>query len=205
VAFEIARQLEALGEEVPLVALMDTYAPVEDYELDDLKLLMWQVWRFHLPLAVEELERLETFDQRLDFLVERTREAGIIPDHISAKEVRRGLLVEIANLRAMLAYRPGPFGGELSFFRSSEGTRFGESDGLFPWINQLDHATAWMDVTGVPVTVYEVPGDHSSLMDEPNVCVLADHLRACIANIENDRDTKEASEKVTVDSQGWMR
>jgi thioesterase domain-containing protein len=118
----------------------------------------------------------------------------MIPGHIPAAEARRGLLVEITNLKAMLAYRPGSFSGELSFFRSQEGTDFGDSKELFPWINELDHATAWTDVTGVPVTVYEVPGNHGTLMDEPNVRVLADHLRACIDKTESDGWVSRESE-----------
>jgi amino acid adenylation domain-containing protein len=206
VSYEIARQLEALGERVALVALMDTYAPVEDYEFDGLKLLMWQVWRFRLPIETAELAGLATFEEQLGLLVRRAFELGIVPGHITAEEVRRILSVEIANLKAMLAYRPGPCSGGLTFFRSREGTDFGGMGDLFPWINGLDHAAAWEVLTGCPVEVHEIPGDHRTLMDEPHVKVLGERLRFCIERIDSGSNRTEVfSEGLAVDAQGGPR
>jgi thioesterase domain-containing protein/acyl carrier protein len=184
IAFEMARQLEAAGQKVALVALLDTYAPTGAYELDDFKMLMWQVWRFKLPVSVEELQGLATFAERLDFLVRRAVETGVIPPHVAAEDARRLLTIEMANLKAMLDYRPGPFSGDLSFFRSREGTDFAGLAGLFPWINGSDHAAGWAPLARGRLLVYEVPGEHSALLDEPNVEVLAAQLRECIAEAE---------------------
>ena len=184
VAFEMAQQLRQAGEEVLLVALMDTYAPQASQGFDEVKMLLWQAWRFGISLTPEDLDGLPGFDARLDRIVDLALERGAIPEHFGRDRARRLLAVETANLQAVLDYRAQPYPGRLSYFRCAEGTDFGEFSRLFPRINEIDHAAGWAEISPRPMPVFDMPGDHASLMDEPAVTVLARHLGECFAEVE---------------------
>jgi thioesterase domain-containing protein/SAM-dependent methyltransferase/acyl carrier protein len=185
VAFEMAQQLRRLGERVLLVALMDTYAPKAGEHLDELGMLLWQAWRFRLTVTAEELELLGSYEERVDYLVRRGMESGVIPaDVVDATQARRLLAIELSTLQAMLNYRPVVLDGELAYFRCEEGTDFGDFERLFPHVNQIDHAEAWREYSTRPMQVFVVPGHHQALMSEPGVAVLAQQLADRIASLE---------------------
>jgi amino acid adenylation domain-containing protein len=186
IAFEMAQQLRRMGEEVLLVALMDTYAPQSSEGFDELRMLLWQAWRFGIALGPEDFEGLAGFDARLDRIVDLAFERGAIPPQIAKDQARRLLTVEMANLQAILDYRAEPYPGRLSYFRCAEGTDFGEFARLFPRINEIDHASGWTAFSPLPMPVFEIPGDHNVLMDEPAVGILARHLGECFAEVEQE-------------------
>ncbi|HKV12992.1 MAG TPA: amino acid adenylation domain-containing protein [Thermoanaerobaculia bacterium] len=186
IAFEMAQQLQRMGEEVLLVALMDTYAPQVSEGFDELQMLLWQAWRFNLSMTPEDFAGLPDLDAGLDRVVDLAMERGAIPPAFGRDQARRLLVVEMANLQAILDYRAEPYPGRLSYFRCTEGTDFGEFIRLFPRINEMDHAAGWTQFSSRSMPVFDIPGDHSALMDEPAVGILARHLGECFAEVERE-------------------
>ncbi len=82
VAFEMAQQLRAQGEEVALVALLDASAEQERVERDDAELLALFL-EGELPLAVDELRPLGNLDHQLAYVVARAQELELLPPRFS--------------------------------------------------------------------------------------------------------------------------
>ena len=187
VSFEMAQQLHRMGEEVLLVALMDTYAPQVSEGFDELRMLLWQAWRFNIAMGPEDFEGLSGFDARLDRIVDLAFERGTIPPQVGREQARRLLTVEMANLQALLDYQAEPYPGRLCYFRCTEGSDFGEFNGLFSGINEVDHVAGWSLFSPQPMPVFDIPGDHgTALMDDHAVSVLARHLEECFAEVERE-------------------
>jgi thioesterase domain-containing protein len=71
-----------------------------------------------------------------------------------------------ANVSALRSYIPGRYPGEIILFRS------------------VDHGMGdyygWNELTSGIVRIYDVPGNHRGILQEPNVSVLAEKLQKCI-------------------------
>jgi thioesterase domain-containing protein len=90
------------------------------------------------------------------------------PDH--GKNVPATLKnVEMANYLAGERYRPQVYAGPVNLFRAKE-----QSVGTLN-----DPQLGWGDLV-TALKVQDVPGDHSTMMKEPHVRLLAERLRACI-------------------------
>jgi thioesterase domain-containing protein len=72
-------------------------------------------------------------------------------------------------LRAFHTFAPPPFDGHLHFFMTS-GPRY----------NTCDPRPIWRRAAK-SFEVIEIPGEHTTIMDTPNVPMLAAQLSACLA------------------------
>ena len=48
------------------------------------------------------------------------------------------------------------------------------------WQQQSDEAYGWNAFASEEVEIHQIPGDHLSMMNEPNIQVLGDKLRRCL-------------------------
>lgn len=182
VAFEMARQLRSRGRdsrdsrdsrEVPLVVLLDSYAPSGGDPLagrGDAELLrpflrdqaglqgLDAEWLDEIPMAGEET---------VARILKRAREAGVLRADIRSEKVERLLGVYKANLRALTAYRPQPYDGRIVLFRSESATARHPTNG-------------WEGIAGEPIETCSVSGDHYTMLAAPHVVHLAGILGACI-------------------------
>jgi thioesterase domain-containing protein len=177
IAFEMARQLQSRGEsqEVSLLALIDSTAPgvsQENRVLDD-ELDLVLSFGQDLGLSVdgfnisrEELWTIPVEDQ-LGYLLEMARAADIVPPDLELRDVKRLFAVFKTNLKAVQAYRPPRCDVGVTLFRAAQ--RLG------PPIE--DPTLGWGRVANHGVQVFEAPGTHYTIMDEPNLRVLAERLR----------------------------
>jgi thioesterase domain-containing protein len=107
----------------------------------------------------------------LEYALERARAARVVAPEIGLPEVRRLFRVFKENVRAMHAYAPQAGPGRAVLFRSSEPALGGV---------RQDPFMGWGALLGGGVEVYTVPGDHYTMMLEPDVRVLAEQLVARI-------------------------
>jgi amino acid adenylation domain-containing protein len=179
VAFEMCRQLQAQGDEVALLALLDTRAPSsrEGYP-DELALLadfaqtLGVDWRRLSPSA-EEFSRLDG-DQRLSLVVARAKEAELIPPEMSFDDVRRLFKVYNAHAQAGLRYDPPAIAARVTLMKASE-----------TWERHSgDYTEGWSALAAGGLESHQVPGTHFTMLREPHVALLAEQLRACLANAE---------------------
>ncbi len=198
IAFEMAMQLQAQGERVGLVALLDAADPravprawraagqrlqrfggvlreggaghpirraasVAVRALRKVRNLALYAAGERLGRARDEV-RMRLFRAWLDRGLQPPRALGRIP-------------VRTAYLFAERSYRPaGRFEGELTLFRATTGIGPDE-----PCVEKYeDTLLGWDRRAAGGVRAIDVPGGHSSMLQEPNVEALAEQLQSCI-------------------------
>lgn len=169
VAFEMAQQLNALGEKIALLALMDTPGPglTPPKLTEDVEIL---AYAFHasadLTIPWDQLRQLPPDEQLFYFLEQKEIANKILPD-LTPTQVRQLLHLSKVNRQAMLNYKPQKYDGEIIFFRANE------HDGYSPENPELP----WLELATYGVEIIEVPGNHFTMNYPPHVQVLAQKLR----------------------------
>lgn len=176
IAFEMARQLRCMGEEVGLVALFDTYGRPQHSPLPVPQ---------RVGLHVQQLKERSSMG-KVRYLTERTRIrltrffyrawiwSGIPLPRVMWK-------VKHTTYYAARAYLPGPYDGDILLFRAEERGATGTTAQLL----------GWDAVEGVHLRTIPVPGTHATLLAEPGVEVVAQVLSGIL-----ERHSGGAAEEV---------
>ncbi len=172
VAFEIAQQIQMQGEQVGLLALLDSRAPAADIrEIDEL--LLMQTFARDLGLDLEsirfsesELERLGPYEQ-LNYLFACARASNILPPDLELDQLQRLYQLFKINRGAMLSYMPRSKQDRITLLRTDD-------------CSTENGAAGWESFATEGVEVYVVPGNHFNMVREPFVETLASQLRACL-------------------------
>ncbi|MGR3273231.1 type I polyketide synthase [Thalassococcus profundi] len=177
-AYEIAQQLRAMGDEVALVVMLDTPLPQRrPLTGRDRMLIQLQELRRKGPLYPLTWAR-----NRLAWEM-RKRQKGY--QQTATEHAFHNAEIEAAFLGAVAQYEVAPWDGRLALFRPPQHGHWTVSEGrlvdadrayVLPDNDWTQHAPR--------ITVHEVPGDHDSMVLEPNVRVLAAILRDEIASAE---------------------
>ncbi|HEX7182532.1 MAG TPA: amino acid adenylation domain-containing protein [Thermoanaerobaculia bacterium] len=170
VAFEMAHQLRAAGEEVALLVLMDTPCLDQLPPREDDAQFVAGLFAGRVALSPEELRPLSP-DEQLAYALDRARQAGNLPEGLDFDEARRLLRVLRANAGALYDYAPRPWPGRLLFFRARERRPIDPPRPEIPWIELAQGG----------VEILLVPGDHETMHAPPNVQVAADRLKPLLA------------------------
>jgi thioesterase domain-containing protein len=171
VAYEMAQRLIEEGEEVDLLALIDTWdasgltLPRPDPIEDELLVLAY----FAGPQPEETLAALRRLgrEERAAAILERSRAAGALAPGYGLGDMKRLFATISANREAMWSYRPRPYPGSILYLRASEGRPA-----------DLDPVPAWQRLCSGGVAVHDVPGDHHTMLMPPHVGALARVLAA---------------------------
>lgn len=165
VAFEMARLLEAAGETVRILVMLDSEPDKAFLPTDEkLKLLGTRLAHHAARLKAMSLrDGLGYFRARLRALAGH-REPPPPPAHDIPLHIRK---VRDAIVDATTCYRPGAYEGSLIFVRPSTPRPVG-----------FDPVSLWRVVAKGGVEVVVVPGDHDSMIEPPNVEALARILSA---------------------------
>jgi aspartate racemase len=178
VAFEMAQQLHAAGEEVRFLGLIDTWPPVA---LPRRRARLWTqppftFVHFVMMRAVlyRQLMSQMTRKEALQFLREKLH---VLKEMIVQRDPFRGDATELhqagvtqANLVAFQSYRPRPYPGPAVFFRAEERQV----------VQVSDLRLVWQGLT-TALEIINVPGQDTGLaLREPHVRVLADKLQAAL-------------------------
>lgn len=179
-AYEIAQQLTDAGEDVAMVILLDT--PLPGYggaitRSDKMLMKLQDLQRFKHKYPAMWLRK------RIEFEREQRRvdTAEVLEDH----EVRSSAIEE-GFMRALARYEPRRWAGTLHIYRPrlNKLYKLGGEDRYIDdqWNFQLEDNgwTGWVD----EVQVREVPGNHDSMVLEPNVRVLAARVVEDIATVQ---------------------
>ena len=171
VAFEMARLLEAAGETVDLLAVIDSRAPggaSPALDPDDPALLDGFVQHLglapdgiHLPTESAAL----TADERLRRAWETACAAELVPPGLQIDRFERLWAVFRANVAASASYRPESTGCDVLLLLAAD--RAG---------SHKAEAARWQALTRGTVRTATVPGDHFGVVREPHVRALADAL-----------------------------
>jgi thioesterase domain-containing protein len=168
IAFEMSQQLQKQGQEVALLALMDSWAPVHIPEQDNVMLLVQFAQELHLQISTDELLQLHP-DEQLTYLLEQAQLAHALPPDVGIQQARRLFQVYQNNDRAIRSYVPQLNQCRITLFRATEqltGTH--------------DPASGWRRLTAQEMGIYDVPGNHFTMNREPHVRTLAERMQNCI-------------------------
>ncbi|MEO5369526.1 MAG: amino acid adenylation domain-containing protein [Magnetococcus sp. DMHC-1] len=185
VAFEMARQLLAAGESVARLAILDAPAPhhVHPTGLDwtaaqwltQVARIIGHLYQCPLDLHPEQLATLDP-EAQLHLLHDQLQRHDILPPAADIAHFRGFVAVYKANLQVQytppLAAIPVP----LTLFRS----RDLQPDDLVTESSQTvrnDPTLGWTPYGSTPVAVHVIPGDHLTMMQSPQVDILAEKLR----------------------------
>ncbi|MHB8519305.1 MAG: non-ribosomal peptide synthetase [Limisphaerales bacterium] len=189
VAYEMARQLQAAGQTVGLLALMDCTPPNSTFTRG-----RWSpvfLARF-LANAAYWFGYFLRWDaaQRRGFLLWKTRMLRRkLARWLSRGGARRRQcdvedVVDLstylgdqrklweAHIRALIDHHPQPYAGQVTLFRTRG----------YPWWCSFDPQYGWSDLVTGGVTVRVVPGAHESILAEPHVAALAEALTEFLPN-----------------------
>ena len=177
-AFEMARQLEAAGEEVAMLVMLDTPLPVRPELSSQDKAL----------IKLQELRRKgagylsEWAGNRIRWEIQKRRGT---PPLVSTGTSFNNAKIEAAFREALTAYDLKPWNGPLVLFRPPLDRHWKVSGGN--WVSAAreyvfadNEWTRWVPRT----QVVEVPGDHDSMVLVPNVSVLAEKMKTFIDRAE---------------------
>ena len=175
-AAEMARQIHADGESVGLLALFDTYAPVAyQQNLIDKPRLQRLAGHLHLWKTSSPKEALQSMSEKAREMI-----AGKKTDWQKAADELAGALapdrldalreVILANESAFFRYETPSYPVRATLFRAAEVSVFEERDPALWWGEQFAGG----------LEIYDVPGVHLSIMNEPQVEALAVALQLCL-------------------------
>jgi thioesterase domain-containing protein len=197
VAFEMAQQLRRGGDDVKLLALLDTQLPArlnataDEFSrmMDDASLwarltrAMGLMAGRDISVSVEELSSLGP-EEQLNHVLDRLTRANALPipqraEHypLSVRQLllRRVLRVFNANYTAEQNYLPQTYPGRVTVIQVEDRAaaptgRAARSPG----------ASKWSEFSPEPVEVHTVPGNHVTVMTEPFVRDVAEKLNGCL-------------------------
>ncbi|WP_433335099.1 SDR family NAD(P)-dependent oxidoreductase [Spirillospora sp. CA-294931] len=185
-AYETARVLAADGADVDLVALIDSVRPLALPGVPPEKLMLdrftgyaaylERTYGLAVPLPLDELARADEGTQ-FDLVMKAVADAGLISADV-APDILRHQRESFEDLRAIERHDPpGPYRGRVVLYRATEPPVNGLTD---PRYTRTDATLGWDEVCDSFETV-AVPGHHLSVLDPPNVDVLARHLADLLA------------------------
>lgn len=179
-AYEMARQIEAAGETVALLVMLDTPLPVRPpLSRRDRALMKWRQVRSQGPGYFTEWARSRIAWEIGKF---RARRDGpdAPPEHQFHNEA-----IESAFRAALPSYDLRPWPGPLVLFRPPLDRLWRVSGGR--WVSSereyVHEDNDWTKMAPA-IRVFEVPGSHDSMVLEPNVRVLAARMKTCIEAAE---------------------
>lgn len=186
VAFEVAQQLAARGQETRFVFMFDAmlpsaYKPVSVY----------QRLRFHSKKVAKQglgyiinliLDRSTNVVDRINILMRK-----MVSRYRKTKEVKQSTCtIEYLMVKQMIdeserAYVPKPYHGKVVMFRAMDAQ---ESESV-----NLDADLGWKPYVKDGMTIYDVPGDHLGILLEPNVGAIGNRMKLLLQDsyAANDR------------------
>ncbi|WP_420127230.1 amino acid adenylation domain-containing protein [Longimicrobium sp.] len=188
VVFEMARLLEREGEWVAFVGLLDTITPDMSRRwtrtrdmTTPIRIARVVAARMRRPFSVDE-EKLEGMgaDEQIRWLLEALHAQGVAPEEFAEADLRDIYEVTKARHRSIDGYAPGRFAGRLTLFRAYIAPSEHEWLALAP-TEEEKRTLGWSLLTEHRVEVCRVPGSHTTMMTEPHVGVLAQHVREALA------------------------
>jgi amino acid adenylation domain-containing protein len=184
VAYEMAQQLARRGQEVGLVAIVDTPTPSSAANRDvsgwtnarwmfELAGRIGQLLNPDLDISLEALEARDGAAQ-LEYFRAALVEARLFPEDAGSDRIRN--VLEMFKAHAQVRYRipDRPLPVPIALLRTRSEPAGRPADGDVSW--------GWSALA--PTDVQFVPGEHLSALRTPHVQVLADRLSLCLGDAQ---------------------
>jgi NADPH:quinone reductase-like Zn-dependent oxidoreductase/thioesterase domain-containing protein/NADP-dependent 3-hydroxy acid dehydrogenase YdfG/acyl carrier protein len=180
-AFALAEALERSGEEVALLALLDSPLPsiCDDVDVEDDARFFCDLLNFANRCAGADAridyDRLSSLPQAEQFSagVEEARRSGMLPAETPDEFVRKLVDVGEANVRVLQSYRPSALSIPVQFFAPEAREALAEVSGRTP---PSDDDLGWSRLIGQTIELHRLPGDHFSMMFGDAAAIVAREL-----------------------------
>ncbi len=173
IAFDMAAQLEAEGQETGLLVIFDTWDIltmnrlwVVDYYLRHLRFLRRQSRERQIRAVTKKIRGLLR-----NIVASVSRGSGTGESHAAQNPWKTGYKPKVEQ------FVPKRFSGDLTIYRIQRQ----------PYYRIRDEALGWGKRVGGRIEVEYVPGDHPTILRDPNVQVLALNLRERIEAVKNGK------------------
>ncbi len=185
IAYEIAQQLRIQGQEVALLAMFDTCRPGYKRRKSFLK-------RIHLHLNYLEQygskyisHKAKGWHEQTNYQITQLYQhcfqvfSKIIKTAFTPPETHKYFNIYDAYTQAMNTYVFQNYAGKVTLFRTKDENRT-DAVGV-----EYDPQFGWGELITGDLDVKYIPGSHLSLLDEPNVRVLAKQVKICLDQAQN--------------------
>ncbi|MFL0660621.1 amino acid adenylation domain-containing protein [Cylindrospermopsis raciborskii UAM/DH-MRr] len=182
IAFAMASQLEAMGEQIERVLIIDTHPPMPTDEtiasLEDnagiICFMVEQIALFFNKNVTINYQTISSLDQdsQLDYVAQTLEQHNLIPPNSGNSLIARLIKVYKANLRASLVYQPPVNRSNITLFITPS------LAAKFP----NDPTVGWQKLTTQKVQVCRVMGEHQTMLKEPEVENLVTEIMATLVN-----------------------
>ncbi|GCE28511.1 hypothetical protein KDA_39950 [Dictyobacter alpinus] len=190
IAFEIAHQLQQKGEEVAVLALIDSSAPDTQPQPEQIAArpdtsdagLVKEILQTQPAINREEQERLAALpdEEQLLFICERLQQLQIIPADVDLALYRKFAIINLLLKYAANTYRATPIAQKIILFRAEDDLASIQN------VATLTHeqmTQGWEKLTEEEISVHLVAGTHMDLVYEPAVQQLSSILRTYLTTL----------------------
>ncbi len=157
ISYEMARQLRARGDEVALLMQLDQGPFVEHKSPEDTAEMLTEMFKRYFKVDTEALRKLPE-DEQFKVVLKKAKKVKVVPRFVRVADFQRYITVNETQIQAWLRYRHKPFPGTVHLFRSAE--------------NRDKKDLRWGELCG-QVNIIDVPGDHITMLRNPDVRELA--------------------------------
>jgi amino acid adenylation domain-containing protein len=196
VAFEMAQQLQKSEDEIALLAMLDTLAPIPGNIPslgNSLKFIFTTLARDIWPFLFEYGCLIATHSKNLiknwisqlpNFNPLKTTSVSLQrkTSHLISEDSRSQFLNELSispmlrifytNNQAVVKYIPQAYPKQITLFKTSKKLNMAEEDS----------SMGWNELAVEKIEIHTIPGNHLTMLRKPHIQVLAAQLRACIEN-----------------------
>ena len=177
-AYEIARQLQNLGETVAVLALIDAHTPKALQLLDadinqlltaqadpELVLLHHFAKELNVNLSLERWQNIILSDDRIDCFIEQIKSKDSPLQVLSKSKLMQQFNIYQAHCQLLNAYQAKPYAGNVVLFGNER---------------HLD--SNWLELITGNVSIVNINADHYAMMSAGNTAIIASQLNAITHN-----------------------
>ncbi|NER95166.1 MAG: hypothetical protein F6J86_15240, partial [Symploca sp. SIO1B1] len=122
-----------------------------------------------LSVSTERLQQMKPVEQ-LEYILEQAKSHHILAEEVGMQQMQSLYWVYQATGWATYNYEARPYNGAIKLFNASQ-----------PLMELTKDATlGWKDLVTGPIEVHQIPGDHYSIIREPDVQYLSKKLAVCL-------------------------
>jgi acyl-coenzyme A synthetase/AMP-(fatty) acid ligase/acyl carrier protein len=177
IAYQIAQQLHSQGQEVALLALLDTCRPGYKRRLSFRKRIS-----LHINYIIQRgpkyfYKKAKGWYKHAKYQIKKFTD--IVKTASRPPDANQYIAIINANTQALNTYVFQPYGGEVTLLRTKDENR---ADGIGV-VYQPEFG--WGEIITGELDVKYIPGSHLSLLNEPNVKVLSKQMKICLEQAQN--------------------
>lgn len=185
IAHEMAYLLEAEREEIAFLGLFDSYSAIQPAANHTLKSLS-ELRRYFLEelahifqVKIKMCQDEPSFDansKEIDEIVALCAQSPFFLSNGDPNAMKQVLIQCFDNINLLAQHVPSTINADIHFLQAMEKPDYADSIAF----SHEEHIQQWIKTTRGTIHQSQVPGNHYSILYNPNVSVLADYLRRYI-------------------------